>query len=148
MRNMCIMKINPINQSESNTFNGKFIVKGNISKENKELLELFKSCREYNSRSNKKLLKSKPYDIFAKEIQDKDGIFLSAGFTEFHLPGYYEEYSENILHLDQNSKDKMYQKSSMFDLYLDEFEKRKEAFKGFNNRWEKIKLILKYYIID
>ena len=142
------MKLNPINKNENNTFNGKFIVKGNISKENKELLELFKSCREYNSRSNKKLLKSKPYNIFVKEIQGHDGIFLSAGFTEFHLPGFYEEYSENILHLDQNSKEKMYQKSSMFDLYLNEFDQRKEVFKGFNNRWEKLKLIIKYYFTD
>ena len=142
------MKVNPISNNQNSTFNGKFVVKGKLSKENQELLKLFKSCREYNSRSNEKLLKSKPYDVFVKEIQGKDGIFLSAGFTEFHLPGYYEEYSENILHLDQNSKEKMYQKSSMFDLYLDEFDKRKEAFKGFNNHWEKIKLILKYYFID
>lgn len=142
------MKVNPINNKQNNTFNGKFVVIGKLSKENQELLELFKSCREYNSQSNKKLLKSKKYDIFVKEIQGKDGIFLSAGFTEFHLPGYYEEYSENILHLDQNSKEKMYQKSSMFDLYLNEFDQRKEVFKGFNNRWEKLKLIIKYYFTD
>ena len=104
---MIKMEVNPINKNQCNTFNGKFIVEGNISKENKELLELFKSCREYNSRSNEKLLKSKPYDIFVKEIQGKEGIFLSSGFAEFHLPAYYEEYTENILHLEQKSKDKM-----------------------------------------
>ena len=142
------MKVNPISNNQNSTFNGKFVVKGKLSKENQELLKLFKSCREYNSRSNEKLLKSKPYDVFVKEIQGKDGIFLSASYTEMHLPGFYEEYTENILHLDQRSKDNMYEKSSSFDLYLEEFDKSKEAFNGFNNRWEKLKLIVKYYFTD
>ena len=75
------MKTYSINNQQNLSFKGKFIVKGNISAENKALLERFKTCTEYLGISNERFLRSKPYDIIVKEDNAKKCLFLSANFT-------------------------------------------------------------------
>lgn len=139
------MKTYSINNQQNLSFKGKFIVKGNISAENKALLERFKTCTEYLGISNERFLRSKPYDIIVKEGNAKKCLFLSANFNIMFDPKNIKKYSENIIHLDNRKQDNLYERSSAFDLYLKEFEYRKEDNNGFNNFWEKLKLTLKYH---
>ncbi len=146
--------MNQLNNANNLNFTGSFIINGKLSSQNKKIIETFKkSC--IDGKSNESIISNKCYDVFVSKSPNSERLILFSKFNYFFEDpelNYIKKSKTNeikekiklLLVLD-SSKNINNDSTTLFRKRLENFEKSKEYFFGFNSKLEywskKLKLL-------
>ena len=137
--------MNIITNNHNLNFTGSFVVKGKLSSQNKRLFEEFKKYY-FDGKSNESIVSKKSYDIFVSKSPTSGKLILFSKFKylqdepELNISSSEKksevlEKTKLILVLDP-SKSVNNDSTSLFRKRLDNFEKDKDYYSGFNSKLE------------
>lgn len=133
-----------INKTNNLNFTGSFIINGNLSSQSKKLLEAFKRY-SLEGISNESIISKKCYDVFVSKSPTSENLILFSKFNYFEDEAILKNTKNKELELKEKSKLLLIlnpnksinnSNSTLFRKRLENFEKSKDNYCGFNSKLE------------
>lgn len=142
-----------IRKIDSLNFSGSFIVTSKLSSQNKKILESFKKyCTD--GISNESIISKKCYDVFVSKSPTSENLILFSKFNYFDEDSNIKNKKNSELEVKEQSKlllvlepnGSINNSSTLFRKRLENFEKSKASYNGFNSKIEYLKNKIKDYL--
>ena len=142
-----------IRKIDSLNFSGSFIVTSKLSSQNKKILESFKKyCTD--EISNESIISKKCYDVFVSKSPTSENLILFSKFNYFDEDSNIKNKKNSELEVKEQSKlllvlepnGSINNSSTLFRKRLENFEKSKASYNGFNSKIEYLKNKIKDYL--